>query len=111
DVVATVAQRRQGDAHDVQPVEQILPEGTLGHRLLEVTVGGGDDPDVDGIRFGRPHRPHLHLLENTQELYLQRRRELADLVEEDGALVRAPEEAERVRDGARERAPDVTEEL
>src|SRR3989442_4384582 len=53
----------------------------------------------------RPPRSTLFpytTLFRSQELHLQSRRELGDLVEEDRPLVGAAEEPERVRDGARE---------
>src|SRR5947199_22969 len=84
---------------------------SLGTVPVAVAVGGGDDADVDGVRLRRADRPHLHLLEHPQELYLETRRQLGDLVEEDRAVVGAAEEAERVGHRAREGAADVTEEL
>ena len=34
------------DADDVQPVEEIGPEQTALHRLLQIAVGGHDEPEV-----------------------------------------------------------------
>ena len=45
-VVAAIAQRRQLDLHDVQPVKQILAELAAGNGLREVAVCRGDEPDI-----------------------------------------------------------------
>jgi hypothetical protein len=50
-------------------------------------------------------------LQHAQQLHLARQRQFADLVEEDGAGVRALELALAIVDGAGERALDVTEHL
>ena len=52
DVLAPIAQRRQRDRDDVEPVEQVLAELAVRDRLLQVAVGRGDDPDVDLDRLG-----------------------------------------------------------
>ena len=51
DVARTLAQRRQAQAGDVQPVEQILTKTPGGHGLVQVRVRGGDHADVDGHGF------------------------------------------------------------
>ena len=110
-VVATRAERRQGHTHHVEAIVQVLAQLALRDRPLEVSVRRRDHAHVDRVRLGRADRAHLHLLEDTQELDLQSRRKLGDLVEEDRPLVGASEEPERVGDGAREGATDVTEEF
>ena len=60
--------------------------------LLEIDVGGGHHAHVDVHRPARADRPHLALLQDAQQLHLQRRRRLADLVEEDRAAVRLLEQ-------------------
>ena len=51
-VLEPLAQRRQPQRHDVQPVEQILAEQALVDLLLQVAIGGGDDADIGliGVR-------------------------------------------------------------
>src|SRR6185369_15854748 len=46
-VGATFAQRWERQRNDVQAVEQVRAKATVANRLLEVAIGGGDDPDVD----------------------------------------------------------------
>ena len=68
DVVLALAQRRQLDGDDVQPVEEILAEPALLHHLPQVDVGRGDDPhvDLDRLHAAQPHE--LALLHDAQQL-------------------------------------------
>ena len=43
---------RQVDGKDVEAVVEVFPEGGIGHGLLQVPVGGGQQPDV-GLQGGR----------------------------------------------------------
>ncbi len=81
-----LAQRRDDEGHAVQPEIQVLPERAAAHLGLEVAVRGRDEADVD-LDGGQPADPHhLSLLDDPEELGLDRGRQLADLVEEHGAL-------------------------
>src|SRR5437016_7795896 len=111
DVVRPAAQRRQVDGADVQAVVQVVAERALPHHVGEIAVGGGDDPDVDADRVGGADALDLAVLEHAQQLHLHAERQLADLVEEDGAPVRRLEEALAVAVGAGEGAAQVPEEL
>ena len=88
------------------------PRGRCRPRLPRpVAVGGGDDPDVD-LDGGVGANPlELALLEDAQQLGLGAQRHLADLVEEDGALVGAFEAALAHGHGAGEGALLVAEQL
>ena len=111
DVVAALAQRRNLDREHRQPEEQVLAELPLGHPLLEVAVGRGDDADVDVQRLGAADPLETPLLERAQDLRLQRQRQLADLVEEQRAAMRQLEPAGLARRRAGERALLVAEQL
>ena len=104
-----LAQRRQVDADDVQPVEEVLAEPALLHLVLQVDVGGGDDAHVDLDRLHAAQAHELALLHHAQQLGLRLERDVADLVEEDAALVGELEQALLRVDGAGERALDVAE--
>ena len=41
------SQWRHFHGKDIEPVEEIGPKSTASHRLLEVTIGCRDDPDID----------------------------------------------------------------
>ena len=110
-VVAPFAQRRQRDLDHVDAEVEVLAERAGGHGALEIAVGGGDDADVD-VHLGQPAQPReLAVLQHLQQLGLQRRAHLADLVEEDRAVVRRLELAGLGVDRAGERAPLEAEQL
>ena len=111
DIRPPFAERRQLDRHDLQSVVQVLAKRALLDGALEILVGGGDDPDVDPDRPLSADRPHLAILKNAQELHLQRRTHLGDLVEEHRALVGELQQTGARRRRARESAPLVSEEL
>ena len=101
----------QTDVHDVEPVVEILAEAAALDLVLEDAVRRGDDADVDLLGLAVADAEDDALLERAQQLHLEVERQLADLVEEERALVGRLELAGPRRDGARERALHVAEEL
>src|SRR6185503_4274614 len=94
-----------------EPVVEVLAEPAAVDLDAEVAVRRGDDPDVDLDRLGAADPADFLALEHAQQLRLHVERQLADLVEEHRAAVRALERA-RVRAGrAGERAALVAEQL
>ena len=83
DVLAAFPQRRDDDVEDVQPVVEILAERLRLHPSFQVLVRRRDDPHVrvDHLRSADPR--DLLLLDGAQELRLDRRRDVPDLVEEE----------------------------
>ena len=79
--------------------------------LLEIPVGGGDDAhvDVDVVLAAEPRE--LAVLQHLQQLGLQRRAHVADLVEEQRAVVGELELAGLVLDRAGEGAALEPEQL
>ena len=94
-VLRPLAQRRQVQAHHVEPVEEVGAELALLDRLLERLGGGGDDADVHLARLAPADPADLALLEHAEQLGLQVERQVADLVEQQRALVRQLEQAGR----------------
>ncbi len=90
---------------------RFFPERPLARRLRQVAVRGHDDAHVDGARLRRTHGPHRPVLQHVQQLRLQRRRHLADLVEEQRAAMGLDEQPRALAGGARERSARVTEQL
>ena len=87
DVGRALAQRRHLEGDDVEPVVEVLAELPLRDHLLEVAVGRRDDADVDVDRLVAADALELALLQEAQQLHLDGRRDLADLVEEQRAAV------------------------
>ena len=92
DVLAALAQRRDPDRHHGEPVVEVLAEAALGDRAAQVLVRRRDDPHVDLDRRRLADPPDLALLERAQELRLEPRARLADLVDEERAAVGLLEE-------------------
>jgi len=111
DVLLALPQGRDVDRHDVEPVEEILPEAALPDVLLEVAVGGGHEPDVHLDRLDAADALELVVLDHPQELHLHLPGQIADLVEEERPLVRELEAPGLAGDGPREGALLVAEQL
>ena len=101
-VAGALAQRRGVDREHAQPVVEVGPELPFDHRLLQIPVGGRQDAHVHLERGIVADPLQIAVLQHSQQLGLQRQRELADLVEEQGALIRQLELARPVVDGAGE---------
>ena len=81
-IFTTFTQWRNADGENVQPVIQISTELAVPYRLLQVAIGGCDDPHVDrhALRAAQPFEPAV--LKHAQQLRLQIDGELSDLIEE-----------------------------
>src|SRR5882724_10336854 len=110
-VLDPLAQRRQQDRDDVQPVVQVLAEAPRLHLGLEVLVGGREDAHVDLQGAVAADPLELALLQDAQDLGLRLRPHVADLVEKECPAVGDLELALARRDRPREGALLVTEEL
>ena len=99
DFFAPIAQRRNHDPDDGEPVVKIFAELALGHALLQVGIGRGEHADVNALRPRFAERHDLALLEKAQQLRLHVQRQVADFVEEQRARPRpsAPARADRSR--------------
>src|SRR5439155_5744188 len=92
-------------------IEQVCPEASAGDRVLEVLVGGCDDPHIHLEGAGRTNPLHLAVLKDPQELGLRLPWQIADFVQKDRAQMGNLEAPGLARDGSRERAFLVPEEL
>ena len=90
---------------------EIFAKPPRAQRLRQIFVGGRDDPRVDGLRARGAQPAHDPLLEDLQELRLQRGRERADLVEEQHPAMRELKEPGLGLVRARERPALVPEKL
>ena len=104
DLVAALPERRHRDLDHLEPVVQVLAELAAQHHPFEIAIGGGHDADVGVDRLVAPELGELRVLEDVQQLGLERGLHLADLVEEDRARVRLLELADPRRRRAGERA-------
>ncbi len=111
DVHRPLLERRQPDREGVHPVEQVLAEAALAHELVERAVGGRDQPEVDVDRLAAAQPLEAALFEDAQDLGLRHQRQVADLVEEEGAAVGQLEPARLALVRAGEGALLVAEDL
>ncbi len=111
DVLAPLPQGRQEDGHHVDAEVEVGAELVLLHHLFQVAVGGGDEAHVHLVGPGAPHPLELLLLQHPQQLGLEGGRDVADLIQEQGAPVGQLEAPLALVGGAGEGALLVTEEL
>ena len=111
DVVAALAQRRQGDAHHVQAVLEVGAEAAFADQRVQVLVGGGDDAHVAAQQFAPTDAVELALGQHAQQAGLQRCRHVADLVQEQRAALGLLEAAGVAAGGAGEGAGLVAEQF
>ena len=88
DVLQPLAQRRDADGVDVEPVEQILAKAPFAHRLRQIGVGRRDDAHVHLARRCTAQAVDLAALQHAQQLGLRGQGQLAELVEHQRAAVR-----------------------
>ena len=111
DVLGALPQRRKLNAHDIEPVEQILAERFFGDFLLEIVVRRRDDAHVGLERFIAADAGEFAFLQHAQDLSLQGQRHVADFVEKQRAAIALLEAAHPRAGGAGEGALFVAEEL
>ena len=92
---------RHVEGDDVEAEVEVLAEAALADLLLEVLVGGGDDPHVHLDRARAAHGLDVLLLQRAQDLGLGLEAHVADLVEEERAAVGQLELALARGEGAR----------
>src|SRR6266550_5198293 len=105
------AERRELQARDVEAVEQVGAEATVGDRRLERRVRARDDSGVKGALLGSAETPKTPVFDNAQELCLEFERKLDNLVEKDGARSGDLEQSALQRSRIGERARLMTEQL
>ena len=92
-VFLAFAQRRQKNRDDGQTVIKVLAELVVAHRALQVAVGRSDHAHIH-LHIAHATDPADDLVfEHAQQLRLQQRRQLANLVEEERAAVGHLEQA------------------
>src|SRR6185436_11288643 len=110
DVLAPLGESGQAEDPEVDAGEQVLAEPPLAHRRVEVAVRSRDELEVAARLAVAAHGQEDLVLEGAQEHGLLVWPELADLVEEEDAPVRAAQESGARLVSAGEGAAHVTEE-
>ncbi len=110
-VFLPVAQGGKFDLHRVEPEQQILAEQAIVAQLRRGHVGRGDDADIDRHRPVGADRRDLPLFEHGEQFGLQMQRQIADLVEEQGAAAGRLDAPDPVALGVGKGAFHMTEQL
>ena len=83
-----MAERRQINGYRIDAIEEVEAEAAFLDLDAKIAVGAGDEAGLDGARGVAADPDEAAVLEHLQKLGLGREVEAADLVEEQGALVR-----------------------
>ena len=110
DFRAPRAERGYVEPHYVEPEVQVLAKRTVAHALVDGGVRRDDDPHVDVNWFLGAERVDVPTVEEAQELGLHGRFQIGNLVQEQRAVLRAPNHAPVVPGCAGVGAAAVTEE-
>ena len=86
-VFAPIAQRRQPQLGDVQPIGQVLAK-TSGPRFVQqVGFGRGNDPQIHANALVRAQALQLLLLQHPQQFHLLGQRHAFDFIEKQRAAI------------------------
>src|SRR5713101_6389557 len=110
-VLSPFPKRNDVNAHHVEPIVQVLPEGLIADGLLEIDVRRGNDPHVNADSPVSADPLDLALLEHAQELGLEFRLEGGNLVQKESATVGQLKLSQPPLMRTREGTPLVTEKL
>ena len=82
-----VAERRKGQGESVQPIVKIFAQALGGERFRNIDVGRGQNAHVNFNDRAAAQPGKLLVLQNVQQLGLQKRRHFPDFIQQDRALV------------------------
>src|SRR4051812_39140722 len=92
-------------------MKQVVPESPSLDLAIEIAARRGEDTDVDADPLVTADAADLEAFDRPEELGLERKIQVSDLVDEERSAVRLFEDAASRLDRSRESAPLVTEEL
>ena len=99
------------DGHRGDLIIEILAEAACLHLGLEIAIGRGNHPHIDGPRLAPANGTDFTLLQNPQKLRLKGRGKFAYAIEEDRSAVGTLEKADVLFDSSSESAAAVAEQL
>src|SRR4029077_3895435 len=111
DIAAALTQCPHAQLDDIDAIEKIFPEQSLGHKIGKALVGGGQDAHVDRLLARLTEPPHRLFLHDAQELDLHVQRQVRHLIEKQRAALGTLHQALLVGYGSREAAALVAEQL
>ena len=111
DVVATLTQRRRAHGQYVEAVIQVFAETAGRNFCFQITVSRCHDAHIDFNRTRGTDRVHGFFLQYPQQLDLHVQREIADLIQEQGAAMGQFKASDTIRQSASEGTFAVAEQL
>src|SRR5258708_2863011 len=88
DVLATIAQWRNGERQYIQPVVKIRPEFSGGDRGAKRPIRSCDYAHIQRYRASAAQRIYFAFLQHAQKFWLQLQRHLADFIQQKSAAIR-----------------------
>src|ERR1700734_3763789 len=110
-VFATFPQGWQLDRKHIQAEIKVAAKIAISHHPCQIAMGSSYEPDIDLMRPAASQTFEFLLLQDTKQFGLQRRRNIADLVQEEGAPIGQLEAAKFLRYCPCERTFFVAEQL
>ncbi len=104
-------QARSFELDHRKAIEQIFPKLLGGDHRAEITMGGGDDADVDLAGLQRTEALNFLILQGAEQLALGGQRHVADFVEKESAVVGVLKQADFILGRSGEGAFNVAKEL
>jgi hypothetical protein len=110
-VFATIPQRRQDDRENIQTIVQVAAKFLTVHHLLEVPVRSGDEAYVYAMGPTTSEPFEFLFLQNTEELRLQGKWQVADFIKKESPFVSQFEAANSLCDCTGKSTPFMAKEL
>src|SRR5690606_28309460 len=104
EVLLALAQRRHRDLDHLEAVVEVMPKPAGCNGGLQVAIGRGNEPDIHLDRLCAADTLELAFLQHAEELHLKRRRDIADLIQEERAPIGQLESADALVGGPGEGA-------
>ena len=82
-----LSQGGHANLQDIQPVVEIFAKPAILDCLLQVDMGGGKNPDIDGDRPTAPDALDVLFLKKAQQIRLQLQRQIADFIQQQRSAV------------------------
>jgi hypothetical protein len=110
-ILAALSQWRQLDRKDIQAKVEVTAKFAISHHPRQIAMGRSYKPHIYLVSPAASQAFEFLFLQYAEKFWLQRRRNIADFVKEQGTFIGQLEAAKLLRDGSRERALFVAKEL
>src|SRR5215469_563855 len=103
-VRTAMTKRRQRQLDNIQSMVQVGTETAFGYQRLQRLITGRNDANIHGDLTVSPDRSHRSSLNHIQQLGLEMKRKIVDVVQEERTALRGLEKAPAIRNSAGKRA-------